>query len=58
MIGKKVKVSLRVFDIFKRNMVLIFLCFEKIEALIGLNVASNKIVRISKFDNSLSFGAE
>ena len=32
--------------------------YEKVEDLIGLNVASDEIDRVSKFDNSLSFGAK
>ena len=47
-IGKKV--SLRLFDIFQRNMVFIFLW--------GTIGASNEIDRVSKFDNFLSFSAK
>ena len=32
--------------------------YEKIEALLGQNVASNEIDRVNKFNNSLSFGAK
>ena len=48
-IGKKVEVSLRLFDIFERN---------RVEHLHRPNEASDEIDRVSKFDNSLSFGAK
>ena len=50
LIGKKVVVCLRLFDIFQRNIVFIILCVS------WENVASGKIERVSQFDNSLSFG--
>ena len=56
-IRKTVEVSFRLFDIFERNMVFIFLN-AKVEGLMRLNEPSNEIDRVSKFDNSLSFGAE
>ena len=53
MIRKKVEVSLRLFDIFEKNMVFIF--FAKVLALDRPNVASNEIDWVSKFNNSFSF---
>ena len=55
-IGKKVEVSLRLFDIFERNMVFVFL-WESYGS-DRLIEPSNEIDRVSKFDNSLSFGAK
>ena len=48
-IGKKVEVSLRLFDIFERN---------RVEGLLGANEPSNEIDRVSKFGNSLSFAKQ
>ena len=56
LIGKKVEVSFRLFDIFERNM--FFFSYGKVSELIGLIALSDEIDRISKFDNSLSFGAK
>ena len=56
MIWKKVKVSLRLFDIFERNRVFIFLCGSWESP--PTDWASNEIDRVSKFDNSLSFDAK
>ena len=51
LIGKKVEVRLQLFDVFE-------ISYRKVVGLIRLNEASNKIDRVSKFDNSLSFGAK
>ena len=53
-IGKKD--SLRLFDIFERNMVFIFL-LESCGSPRPIG-ASNEIDKVSKFDNSHSFGAK
>ena len=53
-IGKKVEASLRLLDIFKRNRVFILL---KGKLGISSSWLSPQIDRVSKFDNSLSFGA-
>ena len=55
-IGKKVEVSLPLFDIFERNRVFIFL-WESWGTL-RLIGASDEIHRVSTFNNSLSFGAK
>ena len=55
-IGKKVEVSLQLFDIFERNRV--FISYGKVVGLIRLIKASDKISRVNKFNNSLSFGAK
>ena len=56
MIGKKVKVSLRLFDILRETR--FSFSYEKVEGLHRPNVASDEIDWVSKFDNSLSFGAK
>ena len=54
-IRKKVEVSLRLFDIFEGNRVFIFLWGScDLDRAIE---ASDEIDRVSKFDDSLSFGA-
>ena len=55
-IGKKVGVSLRLFDIFERNMVLF--SYAEVEHLYRANVTYNEIDGVSKFDNSVSFGTK
>ena len=56
MAGKKVEVGLRLFDIFEENR--ISFSYEKVASLDRPNEASNEIERVSKFYNSLSFGAK
>ena len=51
LIGKKVEVRLQLFDVFE-------ISYRKVVGLIRLIEASNKIDGVSKFDNSLSFGAK
>ena len=51
LIGKKVEVRLQLFDVFE-------ISYRKVVGLIRLIEASNEIDRVSKFDNSLSFGAK
>ena len=54
-VGKKVKVSLRLFDIFQKNRVFIFSCESWASPLTDCTLRQNWL---SKFDNSLSFGAK
>ena len=56
-IGKKVEVSLRLFDIFERETGFLF-SYTEVGHLHRPNEPSNEIDRVSKFDNSLSFGAK
>ena len=52
MVGKKVEVSLRLFETW------FSFSYGKVENLIRLIGASNEIDRVSNLDNSLSFGAK
>ena len=56
LIGKKVEVSLRLFDIFQRKW--FSFSYGEVGALDRPIGASDEIDRVSKFDNSLSFGAK
>ena len=62
LVGKKVEVSLPLFDIFQRcfqcpEMFSMFsISYEQVEALIRLIGVSNEVYRVSKFDYILSFG--
>ena len=55
-IGKKVEVSLRLFD--KSRETWFSFSYAKVGELIRLIGPSDEIDRVSKFDNSLSFGAK
>ena len=57
LIGKKVEVSLRFFVHIQEKQGFLF-SYEKVEGLNQPIGASNEIDRVSKFDNSLSFGAQ
>ena len=50
------KVSLQLFDMFKRNRA--FISDKEVGELVGLISPMDEIDRVSKFDNFLSFGAK